>query len=285
MLNRVKAVEDRSKQLAKLLEGAVSELWDYQRLVAESTRDSHDTKGPNDLERLSVAIAKVQFVQVYLDDPGLPIPESPNTQDTDQEAGTEDYAPIKDEITHDESPEAPTKTITRTHGQDLAEEGPQMSGAAVPQKPDSSENIEDLADPSTFEDTPEQLPPLQNHVPKVVIQTEANKSVPNTTASPEWSDKPGLSATRPRLEQSSFSWMLGDQEIAPQRTPSSSSLLEQTSGRGFLFGDGEGKPDKANQATRRGEGKSGARTRDADGQEYGKTFDLSTLRHGKGKNG
>ena len=73
--NRMEQLESRCSQLAKLLEGAVSELWEYQKVLSESTLDSEKREEPSVIEDLSVAIAKVQFVQVYLDDPGLPLPQ------------------------------------------------------------------------------------------------------------------------------------------------------------------------------------------------------------------
>ena len=55
---RIKALQERSKQLAKLLEGAVSELWEFQKLVAESADGAQHSADTENVEKLSVAIAK-----------------------------------------------------------------------------------------------------------------------------------------------------------------------------------------------------------------------------------
>lgn len=59
----------RNKSLAKMLQGAVSELWDYHKQLSETAEDKKS------LEALTTAIAKVQFVQVYLEDSSIPLPE------------------------------------------------------------------------------------------------------------------------------------------------------------------------------------------------------------------
>jgi len=65
------ALEARNKGLAKMLQGAVAELWDYHK---ERSEGGGGSEAKDSIEALSTAIAKVQFVQVYLEDSSIPLP-------------------------------------------------------------------------------------------------------------------------------------------------------------------------------------------------------------------
>ena len=73
-MSRIRELEARNKQLSELLAVAVNELWDYQRSVVEGDDHSQDERS---VEKLSAAIAKVQYIQVYLEQPSLQLAESP----------------------------------------------------------------------------------------------------------------------------------------------------------------------------------------------------------------
>ena len=62
----VQALEQRNKSLAKLLENAVGELWVQQKQIHGNDEAAADA--------LSLSIAKVQFVQVYLENSTVPLP-------------------------------------------------------------------------------------------------------------------------------------------------------------------------------------------------------------------
>jgi TBC1 domain family protein 5 len=64
----ISILDSRNKNLAKMLQGAVSELWDYHKERSETAEVKES------LEALTTAIAKVQFVQVYLEDSSIPLP-------------------------------------------------------------------------------------------------------------------------------------------------------------------------------------------------------------------
>lgn len=78
-LKKIETLEKRSKNLAKMLESAVAELWDYHKERSEDDKDSGQTK-KDSIEALSLAIAKVQFVQVYLEDSSIPLPVDDTTE-------------------------------------------------------------------------------------------------------------------------------------------------------------------------------------------------------------
>jgi len=66
LIARIQALEERNKSLAKLLEKAMEELWTQQK-------QSHETRDETVPDTLSLAVAKVQFVQVYLENPTMPL--------------------------------------------------------------------------------------------------------------------------------------------------------------------------------------------------------------------
>lgn len=76
---RIESLERRSKNLAKMLESAVGELWDYHKERSEESNDPSQSK-KDSIEALSLAIAKVQFVQVYLEDSSIPLPVDETTE-------------------------------------------------------------------------------------------------------------------------------------------------------------------------------------------------------------
>lgn len=75
-VKKVEDLERRNRNLAKMLEAAVGELWEHHRERNEEQAAKADySKGKEALEALSLAIAKVQFVQVYLEDSSIPLPD------------------------------------------------------------------------------------------------------------------------------------------------------------------------------------------------------------------
>lgn len=66
---RLMALEQRTAALAKMLKSATDELWEYHKDAVAGGQDADSEK----LKGLSIAIAKVQFAQVYLEDPSVPL--------------------------------------------------------------------------------------------------------------------------------------------------------------------------------------------------------------------
>lgn len=75
LIKKVEGLEKRNGDLAKMLESAVGELWDYHKEQSENAKVNKDA-----VEALSLAIAKVQFVQVYLEDSTIPLPLDESTE-------------------------------------------------------------------------------------------------------------------------------------------------------------------------------------------------------------
>ncbi|PVH94653.1 RabGAP/TBC [Periconia macrospinosa] len=78
-IKKIETLERRSKNLAKMLEAAVAELWDHHKEQSEDGKAKTES-----VEALSLAIAKVQFVQVYLEDSSIPL----SVDETTEEAST-----------------------------------------------------------------------------------------------------------------------------------------------------------------------------------------------------
>lgn len=74
-MKKIESLERRSKNLANMLETAVAELWDHHKERSEDGKANKDS-----VEALSLAIAKVQFVQVYLEDSSIPLPIDETTE-------------------------------------------------------------------------------------------------------------------------------------------------------------------------------------------------------------
>ncbi|KAL9102489.1 MAG: hypothetical protein Q9163_002354 [Psora crenata] len=68
LVAKIRALEERNKALAKMLETAMNEMWSRQNHVEANTSTD------NGSDALSLAIVKVQFVQVYLENPSMPLP-------------------------------------------------------------------------------------------------------------------------------------------------------------------------------------------------------------------
>jgi TBC1 domain family protein 5 len=69
IIKKIEGMERRNQSLSKMLESAVGELWDHHKERSENAKENKDA-----LDALSLAIAKVQFVQVYLEDSSIPLP-------------------------------------------------------------------------------------------------------------------------------------------------------------------------------------------------------------------
>lgn len=254
VLHKVKELEARNAQLGKLLDAAVADLWDYQKVAAEDDpQNSKASQEPSSsLEKLSVAIAKVQFVQVYLGDSSLPLP----AEETDNSASLES--------SQSEAPRSPAPEKAATDDKQAVASASQSPNIPAPDdKPDPSSqpqaNHEKLADPSTFDDDdddddPFALEPTPSTQPSNPPNITVNQAPSSLSPEHQTQPPPSPPAPRPSLSESSYSWMLGSSDSTTNDTsapstatstrkaspsPSSSFFDDQRRNRGFLFGDDE----------------------------------------------
>jgi len=252
VLRKMTALEDRNRRLAMMLEAAVADLWKVEKQASEK-RQTEDQP----LEELSIAIAKVQFVQVFLQDSTLPLPSE---------------EPIEQVEVLKETPQIAEEHVSPSEEPKL-DETDQVSGSA-PKLPPRNIPV----------DAPKISPP-QNSPPRQMTTVKPSSpismaargiaqtppiSLPTTSLSSEHAS--GTPTTfhaqqqaRPRIEQSSFSWMLGQAHENRKEfiNPSPFSPAERrfhaahgSEEKGFLFGEeddvvGEPKPKDKGKEKRR----------------------------------
>jgi TBC1 domain family protein 5 len=248
VLHKVKELENRNAQLNKLLEAAVSELWEYQKAAADHGGPGKIGEEPGtvaSLEQLSVAIAKVQFVQVYLGDSSLPLPTENAAPASDQDKKeAEGSTPQLEEPSSEEPRDQTTHSVAPVHPES-------ESSPAIHHSHDDTK----LADPSMFDDpdddnadidvSPRPTTPSKPQQPAIKVDSPP----PIKSPKPEpVTNIPSPQPARPPLAESSYSWMLGnddkekekdksDSGPAAARKPPSSFFEDQRRNRGFLFGD------------------------------------------------
>ena len=280
VLHKVKELENRNAQLSKLLGAAVGDLWEYQKEATEGGQsvDSPATQERKvSLENLSVAIAKVQFVQVYLSDASLPLPteEGVESEETEKiEQATTELGRGGDlRSDRDYSPTVP------------AERGPEEKQAKMPRSPISfkrsvseqkhipaqqQDETQKLADPSMFDEPDDdnteterkpdnteverqpELAATNQAQPEIKIDSPSIASLSQEKVAEAPIDLPPEPTIRPSLAESSYSWMLGGEDdkdkgegnnssnVDANTTPQkapSSFFEDQRRNRGFLFGD------------------------------------------------
>lgn len=286
LFKRVQDLEDRNRHLAKLLEGAVSELWDYQKTATESTGDSETASSNSQLESLSVAIAKVQFIQVYLGDPALPLPQEP--QDT------------RDTAKHDVNRAGPDATNAAGTPSPMPEKSDGQANLESDQyivPPAGSNRTPSISHPQATQgtisdvDIPQSTTPVVESEPVIVVQSDSSsgsKPVEAMPSSPNSSTASSPPQGRPRLEQSSFSWMLGNDQQSGRSTPRSTNSLRSNPVqlRSALFGEAQDTSGATGRDTKRNGNGSGQRRSSKEPTaepEEDEGFDLGTLRHSKGR--
>lgn len=202
LIAKIQHLEERNKSLAKLLEKAMEELWTQQR-------DMNQKPNETTADTLSLAIAKVQFVQVYLENSTMPLPsENLSPEDTKYDAAVETDSGL----------------ISSSRGP------PQLqvqSDGATDEKSDS-EGIHTIkiVNASVERSAPASAKPLPS-TPKVGSPSKPSGLSP-------------FSQPRPALAHSSFSWMLGEDQQKSgfvSASPFSSERSDRRRKGVQLFGD------------------------------------------------
>ena len=208
---KVNALERRSQALAKLLENAVEDLWVQQKQHSGAEVET-------EINALSLALAKVQFVQVYLENPSMPFPAESASQETTEAA---------------QSTSPPTTTADD-------QTGPKpLPPSVIPSRPQSPAGS-----------TPRQAQEIVRANAHSASRSTSLAPAPAPDNSSQTAAKPagvarGLERSpfhqpRPSLEHSSFSWMLGEDQRKSSFVSASPfpSAKRQARGKaGFLFGD------------------------------------------------
>ncbi|KAJ4361792.1 hypothetical protein N0V83_010733 [Neocucurbitaria cava] len=222
-MRKIEELDKRNKSLAKMLETAVGDLWEYHRERNEQQQtDNDDDKRKEAMEALSLAIAKVQFVQVYLDDATLPLPV---------EEITEQVATAK-------------AAATLTSSQPQSPVSPERTSSIPPVTISAASDRARLATTSSTKSPPlsprPTSPPAQGLVPSSQLPTNLSPR------------------SRPHLTSSNFSWMLSEDSASSNfasgtaHSTFSSDEKRRMKGKGFLFGDNDEDDDSTVKEGKRG---------------------------------
>ena len=241
LVARIHYLEERNKSLAKLLEKAMEELW---------TQQSATNQRPNEMtaDVLSLAIAKVQFVQVYLENSTMTLP-------------AEDLS--HEETKHDATLEKDGGLTTSSAGSPLHQA--QSDGTNDEKCTGEGACAVEILDASVQQSAPATAKPLPS-TPKVGSPSKAAGLSP-------------FSNPRPALAQSSFSWMLGEEQqksgfVSGSPFPSERSKERRKGDQLFRDKEREGSRD------RKGTGSKG---KGDDSDDDGDVFTMGALRGGRRK--
>ncbi|KAL8704201.1 MAG: hypothetical protein Q9201_002619 [Fulgogasparrea decipioides] len=207
----IKALEQRSKALAKLLENAIEEFWLQQR---QCNNEQEEVL----FNALSLAIAKIQFVQVYLENPTMPFTtENP----TPEPVPAEEHADT-----------GPDESAAGTATQDHIHVSNNKSEAQRVAKQSPSRSHPEQVKAATAKGAPSEA-----SAPGITVPKSRAQSAP-------------FHHPRPSLAQSSFSWMLGEDQrkssfVSPRPFPSDRRAAREKAG--FLFGEDRKDPEEKKQ--------------------------------------
>ncbi|KAL8785128.1 MAG: hypothetical protein Q9213_003546 [Squamulea squamosa] len=207
----LEALEQRNKALAKLLGTAMEELWDQQR---QHNQEKEDVLA----NALSVAIAKVQFVQIYLENTTMPFSMDTTTAEV---VGTQGHTEVA----------VAAAAVSDPHDTNLQS----FNDKSTPEKTDAGASVISHAD---------------NERAAKVAEDSLTASDPKTKVPKSRPQAFPFHHPRPSLAQSSFSWMLGEDQrkssfISPLPFPSDRRAAREKAG--FLFGEGKNEAERKTQ--------------------------------------
>lgn len=229
----VTAINVRNKQLARMLEQAMADLREVS-LSPDADKETY-------VQAMDMAIAKVEFVKVYLEDATMPLPDVPNHTESPINTPKHLRRPalpsrLSEAVLTIPSPESQTST-----------EQPATQPIQGSSRP--SQNITPVKPPSP---SPKGLTINENTIPTLDLPAssipEPSSAIPTRPKAPV--------PTRSTIAQSSFSWMLEpdttssnpSSSLHPAPPKSTSPFIKsnrkQTSGvrrekAAFLFGEEE----------------------------------------------
>lgn len=210
MAAKIESLEQRNRSLANLLENAVNELWVQQKQIRQKEKEHGDA--------LSLSIAKVQFVQVYLENSSMQLPT--------------EGAPA--ETVEDEQSETATKDVT-------------INRAPPPTPPTQHDGSAETGRASNPNDGRALIPPDPN---AATMSAGPLPSTPKTGSPLKPPSSSPSQQPRPTLAQSPFSWMLGEEQQKSNfvsASPFQQDKRDSTGKAGSLFGEA-GRPGKVDAA-------------------------------------
>lgn len=235
---KLQALEDRNKILAKMLQESIEDI----SMQAKEFEKEKQEAGAN---RLTLSIAKLQFLQIHLENSAMPL----ITHSTGQEGRR---------VSHNDRllKHRATRSSSNDQTAPVASQRPVLSRPVTTKRQDGQDS--------------------EAHSPtRAPIRRPAHISaVPRITRTESPQQQSPFQSSRPSLAQSSFSWMLGTEDNKTNfvsAAPFSPERDRKNAARGkagFLFGDDK---DQSSQA-RTSKEKAAVTTEDSDG------FTLGTLK-------
>ncbi|KAK7547034.1 rab-GTPase-TBC domain-containing protein [Phyllosticta citricarpa] len=192
LLQKIAALDQRNKQLSKMLEAGVADLWSCQKEAMEGRGSEKQA-----VDALGMAIARIQVMQVYLEDSSIPLPDEP----TAEEKLTSTQTPVAPKAPAEESDNPPDPPAESSR-MGLISRAALLSGEKA-----------SASSPTTRSATPT----LALRSSAASASAENLSSSAPTQSSPL--KPPAAPRPRPSIASSSFSWMLGGE---PEQTPASS---------------------------------------------------------------
>ena len=223
---RIVALEQRNKALAKMLEHAIEDLWLQQKYLDKEKEEAA-------ANAINLAVAKIQFVQVYLEDSSIPlIPEIPASVSIERA----EPGPLPNQAIED----TPVKTEASLTAQNTVQPKATVQVITTSDKEERSLDLSAQEKPPSHQDVHDPAPAAAANA---IEEPPLSKLKPQST-----NDRPGPSPfhhPRPSLAQSSFSWMLGPDQrkssfVSASPFPPEKKRESAARGKaGFLFGDVE----------------------------------------------
>jgi TBC1 domain family protein 5 len=239
VLRRMNALEERNRRLGSMLDDAVADLWRlYEEMNEKKEKKVEDKteEGEDMVERMAKAVAKVHFVQAFLKDISLPLPDDETGKDVKGEnAAEKENAQVGDaKRSQSRTPsvasvssrtitevESPVLTPTRKAFERLSSPARQ---AVVSQKANpvdipgiKADTTPSLLGASLPNSLPSSMPPPQPpKLPSTKTQSQSSSPARQSqlaTSPPDHDEHTKhVTPTKPRrpLAETSFSWMLAD---------------------------------------------------------------------------
>lgn len=236
LTTKLHEIEQRNKALAKLLDNAMEDLWVQQK---DFTKDQAEAAA----DALSLAIAKVQFVQVYLENSTMPFPTE---------------SPVEEVIAKVESASSPgMKADDNVDDTNLASL-PAANPDPIPDR---------VASPVKTDVTASGGPRVEITAAAPPSPTKSADTKPKRSDSTDVAGEFPFHQPRPSLAQSSFSWMLGEDQRRSSfvlASPFPSGRRNARGKAGFLFGDDKIDGNKGSHGSHAPKGKE---TREEEDEE------------------
>ena len=232
----------RNRALAKMLEGAASELWKLQREMATLSQGEQSPEEDRRIKSMTMAVARVQLAQVYLEDPEMPLPE-----DEEDIARSHPENADEEKETLRPAPNTPRVAEPQDYSDNLALSPPQASPGIEEHPPfvlhtqqqPSPDKSSSPTRSGRQESESQSRPMMDQSQRSYSLGREKSKS---SQTSQDRDSKGSL--TRPSLEESPYSWMLGQEKSSNSSARNAGGFTNNSSPRGSIRrGRGHGATD------------------------------------------